>query len=131
MVRETNGTLREGTWEERDRLCQMYHPKPGRKLWLPTLLTEEQLPNVLKRGLHLHVLDLVCVQCLPDSKDFIRVSYTIPFPLFHSHYSIPNRYTIQYMSTSLIIACFKNFIPLNILAVWCGIYYTHNLVYQD
>ena len=54
-------------------MCQIYFPKEGRKIWLPTLLTPEQLPDVLERGHHLHVLDLVCVQCEPDSSDYIRV----------------------------------------------------------
>ena len=73
MVREPTGTLREATWEERDRLCQLYFPKPGRKLWLPKLLTEDHLPSVLERGYYIHALDCVCAQCQPDSLDYIRV----------------------------------------------------------
>ena len=48
-------------------------PRPGRKIWLPTLLTEERLPEVLSLGHHLHVLNVVCAQCPPDSRDYIRV----------------------------------------------------------
>lgn len=51
-------------------------PGPGRKIWLPTLLTKEELPNALKRVHVLHILDLVCVQCPPDSPDYIRVQDT-------------------------------------------------------
>ncbi|XP_003383895.1 PREDICTED: 28S ribosomal protein S22, mitochondrial-like [Amphimedon queenslandica] len=76
VVREPSGTLRQATAFERDRLCQTYMPAPGRKIWLPTLLTKEELPYALKRVNVLHILDLVCAQCPPDSPDYIRVQET-------------------------------------------------------
>jgi small subunit ribosomal protein S22 len=92
VVREPNGVLREANWEERDRLYQVYFPRLGRHMWLPKLLTEEELPAVLARGYHLHVLDLVCVQCSPNSPDYIRVHSTVYddidkrkiYPVLHS-----------------------------------------------
>ncbi len=42
-VREPNGTLRKATWEERDRLIQVYFPKEGRKLTTPLIFKEENL----------------------------------------------------------------------------------------
>lgn len=72
-MREVDGTLREAKWEERDRMCQLFFPKLGRKMWLPKMLQPEQLPEVLSLGHHLTVLDCVCVQCAPDSADYIRV----------------------------------------------------------
>lgn len=84
VIRDTTGTLREGTWEERDCLCQTYMPRPGRKQWLPTLLSPTHLPGVLARGHHLHALELACAQCQPDSKDFIRV-FACHAHLDHTH----------------------------------------------
>lgn len=43
VVREPNGTLRKATWEERDRLVQVYFPKEGRKLTTPLIFKEENL----------------------------------------------------------------------------------------
>ena len=74
MVREPDGVLRQATWEERDRMCQVFFPVHGRKMWLPKVLTDEGLPPVLDRMLHADVLDLVSVQCHPQSVDYHRVS---------------------------------------------------------
>lgn len=43
VVREPNGILRKATWEERDRLVQVYFPKVGRKLSAPLIFKEENL----------------------------------------------------------------------------------------
>lgn len=43
VVREPDGTLRKATWEERDRLVQVYFPKPGRRLTPPFMFREENL----------------------------------------------------------------------------------------
>lgn len=43
VVREPNGTLRKASWEERDRLIQIYFPKEGRKLTAPLMFKEENL----------------------------------------------------------------------------------------
>lgn len=43
VVREPNGTLRKATWDERDRLIQVYFPKEGRKLTAPLIFKEENL----------------------------------------------------------------------------------------
>lgn len=72
-MREVDGTLREANWPERDRMCQLFFPKLARKMKLPKMLLPHQLPEVLALGHHVLVLDVVCVQCAPDSKDYIRV----------------------------------------------------------
>ena len=41
---------------------------------LPTVLTEEGLETALKSQFHVNVLDRICLQCEPDSEDYIRVS---------------------------------------------------------
>ncbi|KAG7237170.1 hypothetical protein INR49_032666 [Caranx melampygus] len=45
VVREPDGTLRKATWEERDRLIQVYFPKEGRKLAAPLIFKEENLKS--------------------------------------------------------------------------------------
>ena len=74
VVREPDGVLRQSTWEERDRMCQVFFPTLGRKMWLPKVLSSEVLPAALDSMLHVKVLDLVCVQCDPQSEDYHRVS---------------------------------------------------------
>lgn len=74
VVRESNGVLRDATWEERDRMMQVYFPSLGRKMWLPHMLTDEGLIPVLDAGRYKDILDRVCLQCDPDSADYIRVS---------------------------------------------------------
>ena len=43
VVRDVDGTLRAASWDERDRLTQIYSPFPGRKLFPPKMFEEEQL----------------------------------------------------------------------------------------
>ncbi len=74
VVRDTDGVLRNATWEERDRMYQVFFPVHGRKMWLPKVLTDEMLTSALGRKLHKEVLDLVGVQCDPQSEDYHRVS---------------------------------------------------------
>ncbi|XP_049912977.1 28S ribosomal protein S22, mitochondrial [Epinephelus moara] len=73
VVREPNGTLRKATWEERDRLIQIYFPKEGRKLTAPLMFKEENLKLVFSQDRHEDVLDLCLVQFEPDSSHYIRV----------------------------------------------------------
>ncbi|KAM3615934.1 uncharacterized protein V6R79_009896 [Siganus canaliculatus] len=73
VVREPSGTLRKATWEERDRLIQIYFPKEGRKLTAPLIFKEENLKMVFSQDRHEDVLDLCLVQFEPDSSEYIRV----------------------------------------------------------
>ena len=73
VVRDCDGSLREATWEERDRMCQVFFPALGRRMWLPPMLSTEHLPSALRQDLHLDALELACTQCEPDSSDYIRV----------------------------------------------------------
>ena len=43
VVREPDGTLRKASWEERDRINQIYNPVEGRQLTTPTMFQEEFL----------------------------------------------------------------------------------------
>lgn len=73
VVREPNGVLRKATWEERDRLIQVYFPKDGRKLTPHLIFKEENLKMVFSQDRHEDVLDLCLVQFEPDSSEYIRV----------------------------------------------------------
>ncbi|XP_014896697.1 small ribosomal subunit protein mS22 [Poecilia latipinna] len=73
VVREPDGTLRKATWEERDRLVQVYFPKLGRKLMPHVLFKEENLKIVFSQDRHEDVLNLCLVQFEPGSADYIRV----------------------------------------------------------
>ncbi|CAL8349979.1 unnamed protein product [Lota lota] len=72
VVRESNGVLRKATWQERDRLIQVYFPKEGRKLTAPLLFKEENLKRVFTEDRHEDVLNLCLVQFEPDSSEYIK-----------------------------------------------------------
>ncbi|XP_052658989.1 28S ribosomal protein S22, mitochondrial isoform X2 [Harpia harpyja] len=43
VVREPNGVLRKATWEERDRMIQIFFPKEGRRVIPPVIFKDEHL----------------------------------------------------------------------------------------
>lgn len=43
VVREPNGVLRKATWEERDRMIQIFFPQEGRRVIPPVLFKDEHL----------------------------------------------------------------------------------------
>ena len=94
VVRESSGELREATWEERDRMMQVYFPSLGRKMWLPHMLTVEGLLPVLEAERYWDILDMACLQCDPGSADYIRVSSGclagLPLLRFLLEYNIGN-----------------------------------------
>uniref|UniRef100_A0A1A8CT24 Mitochondrial ribosomal protein S22 n=1 Tax=Nothobranchius kadleci TaxID=1051664 RepID=A0A1A8CT24_NOTKA len=73
VVREPDGTLRKATWEERDRMIQVYFPKEGRLITPHLIFKEENLKFVFSQDRHEDVLDLCLVQFEPDSSDYIKV----------------------------------------------------------
>uniref|UniRef100_UPI00358F34C0 small ribosomal subunit protein mS22 n=1 Tax=Myxine glutinosa TaxID=7769 RepID=UPI00358F34C0 len=73
LVREVDGTLRKATWEERDRMMQIYFPREGRQIKPPPLFKDEHLHEIFSQENHQHVLDLCQTQFEPDSPDYIRV----------------------------------------------------------
>ena len=75
-MREPAGILREATWEERDRMMQVYFPSLGRRMRLPHVLSAEGLLPVLEAGHYRDILDMACLQCEPDSSDYIRVRHS-------------------------------------------------------
>ncbi|CAI8045768.1 28S ribosomal protein S22, mitochondrial [Geodia barretti] len=77
VVRKPTGVLQEATWVERNRMMQVYFPSLGQRMWLPHMLTEEGLVPVLEGGRYRDILDMACLQCEPDSEDYIRVHRTV------------------------------------------------------
>lgn len=43
VIREPDGTLRHANWQERDKMLQIYFPKPGRELRKPKMFEGEYL----------------------------------------------------------------------------------------
>uniref|UniRef100_A0A673ZBG0 Mitochondrial ribosomal protein S22 n=1 Tax=Salmo trutta TaxID=8032 RepID=A0A673ZBG0_SALTR len=72
VIREPTGTLRKASWEERDRILQVYFPKEGRRLTAPPVFKEENLKMVFGQDRHEDVLDRCQVQFEPDSSEYIR-----------------------------------------------------------
>ncbi|XP_078695613.1 small ribosomal subunit protein mS22-like isoform X3 [Branchiostoma floridae x Branchiostoma belcheri] len=83
VVREQDGILRRATWEERDRLLQVYFPKEGRRIRPPPLFQEDHMDIVLEADRHVDLLDLCCIQFEPDSPDFIRIHQRVYEDVFH------------------------------------------------
>ncbi|XP_035241508.1 28S ribosomal protein S22, mitochondrial [Anguilla anguilla] len=73
VVREPTGILRKASWEERDRILQIYFPRPGRRLTPPPVFNEENLKVVYQQDRHEDILDLCLVQFEPDSLEYIKV----------------------------------------------------------
>ncbi|KFQ22551.1 hypothetical protein N332_09378, partial [Mesitornis unicolor] len=74
VVREPNGVLRKATWEERDRMIQIFFPKEGRRVIPPALFKDEHLGAVFQQDRHEDILNMCIAQFEPDSPDYIRVS---------------------------------------------------------
>ncbi|XP_072035930.1 small ribosomal subunit protein mS22-like [Amphiura filiformis] len=77
VVRDPDGTLRMANWEERDRITQVYKPRPRRQIEVPKLFEEGQLPVLFSEERHEMVLDAACTQFEPDAADFIRVHHRV------------------------------------------------------
>ncbi|CAL1298787.1 unnamed protein product [Larinioides sclopetarius] len=73
-VREVDGTLRKASWEERERMNQIFFPIPGRSLETPKLFESPHLERLLDEGSYEFVLDCACVQFEPDAPEYHRVT---------------------------------------------------------
>ncbi|XP_048120651.1 28S ribosomal protein S22, mitochondrial isoform X2 [Alosa alosa] len=73
VVREPSGALRKASWEERDRILQIYFPKDGRKLTPSALFQEDNLKMALSEDRHEEVLRRSLVQFEPDAAQYKRV----------------------------------------------------------
>ncbi|XP_020367936.2 28S ribosomal protein S22, mitochondrial isoform X2 [Rhincodon typus] len=75
VVREPNGVLRKATWEEQDRMIQVYFPRGGRRIVPPSIFKDENLSVVFAQDRYEDILDLCLIQFEPNSADYIRVHH--------------------------------------------------------
>ncbi|XP_005366746.1 28S ribosomal protein S22, mitochondrial [Microtus ochrogaster] len=75
VVREPSGTLRKASWEERDRVIQIYFPKEGRRVLPPVIFKDENLKTMYSQDRHADVLNLCVAQFEPDSTEYIKVHH--------------------------------------------------------
>ncbi|XP_068919979.1 small ribosomal subunit protein mS22 [Petaurus breviceps papuanus] len=75
VVREPNGILRKASWEERDRMIQVFFPKEGRKMFPPLMFQGENLLTVFSQHRYEDVLNLCVGQFEPDSADYIKIHH--------------------------------------------------------
>uniref|UniRef100_A0A915J9Z3 28S ribosomal protein S22, mitochondrial n=1 Tax=Romanomermis culicivorax TaxID=13658 RepID=A0A915J9Z3_ROMCU len=73
VVRETDGTLRTGTADERDRMNRVYFPKTGQQVHTPDVFEEPYCTNALNSKKYEFMLDFACAQFEPDDAKFIEV----------------------------------------------------------
>ncbi|KAL6430717.1 hypothetical protein ACFW04_006936 [Cataglyphis niger] len=77
VIREPEGTLRHATWQERDRILQIYFPKPFREIEKPKMFEGEYLKSLLDRKEYIFILDRACVQFEPDDPDYQAVTQEV------------------------------------------------------
>ncbi|XP_044108194.1 28S ribosomal protein S22, mitochondrial isoform X4 [Neovison vison] len=75
VVREPSGRLRKASWEERDRMIQVYFPKEGRRVLTPVIFKEENLKTMFSQDRHVDVLNLSIAQFEPDSTEYIKIHH--------------------------------------------------------
>jgi len=77
VVREPDGTLREASWEQRDRVNQIYFPTEERKLDVPAMFEPENLKNILGPDKYEYILNRNCIQFEPDHPTYIRTAEAV------------------------------------------------------
>jgi len=77
VVRETDGTLRDSTWDEKMRMCQTFFPRLGRETFLPRMFKPEFLSHALSHVSATYLLESACAQLEPDDPDYIRVVHAV------------------------------------------------------
>ncbi|XP_044522609.1 28S ribosomal protein S22, mitochondrial [Gracilinanus agilis] len=75
VVREPSGVLRKASWEERDRMIQVFFPKEGRKIFPPLMFQEENLLALFRQDRHEDILNLCIAQFEPDSAEYIKIHH--------------------------------------------------------
>jgi len=74
VVRDADGVLRKANWEERERMNELYFPRPGREIKIPAMFTNQaSLKGLLDKKAYEFVLDRACIQFEPDHPLFISV----------------------------------------------------------
>jgi len=74
VVREPEGDLRTASWEEQDRINQVYYPKEGRKHYVPAMFEPENLEGLLTAERYQYILDRNCLQFEPDHPIYLKTA---------------------------------------------------------
>lgn len=74
VVRDVDGTLRTASWEEQDRMNQIYFPRDECKHYVPALFDPENLQNILAPEKYEYILDRNFGQFEPDHPIYIRTA---------------------------------------------------------
>ncbi|KAM4772514.1 small ribosomal subunit protein mS22 [Rhinophrynus dorsalis] len=105
VVREPSGVLRKATWEERDRMIQVYFPREGRKLVPPPVFRVENMQVLFRQDRHWELLNRCLVQFDPDSAEYIRVHHqTYEDIELHGKYDLL-RYTRHFGGMAWYLCC--------------------------
>jgi len=107
VVREPDGVLRHADNKERDRILQVYFPRPGKMYRMPKMFQEDVLEKVLAEHRYEYILDRACNQFEPDDPDYIRVTQRT-----YEHISSHHRYddlrsTRHFGPLSMYLAFYK------------------------
>lgn len=70
VVRETNGTLRRASRQERYRMNQIYYPDPDRFYEKPKMFEPENLKRLLEQQEYKYILDRAVVQFEPSDPEY-------------------------------------------------------------
>lgn len=73
-VRETDGTLRYPTHEERSRLNHMFYPGQSKSIDCPKLFEAENLSRLMRNGEYIYILDRACMQFEPDDPRYVDIT---------------------------------------------------------
>lgn len=76
-VRETDGTLRYPTHEERSRLNHMFYPGDYRSLTTPKLFEKTNMDRLLRDKKYIYILDRACSEFEPDDPRYVTAAETV------------------------------------------------------
>lgn len=73
-VRESDGTLRYPSHEERSRLNHIFYPSDVKSIDYPKMFERENLLKLLKKREYKYVLDRACLQFEPDDPRYFKIT---------------------------------------------------------
>ncbi|XP_059154153.1 small ribosomal subunit protein mS22-like [Physella acuta] len=77
VIRDPQGTLKEASWDVKERMNQIFNPKEGKQYFKPKMFEEQILEKLIADGKYVYILDRACCQFEPDDPDFIRTTHRV------------------------------------------------------
>lgn len=74
VIRKTDGSLENASYDVRKRVYQIYFPLKGREFRTPKMFEDAYLKNVLEQHQYEFVLDRLCLQFEPYEQEFHEIS---------------------------------------------------------